>query len=1138
VSGWTNLGDFGAGGATINAICLNGDYLYVGGNFLEITVNGSAVTNTAYLARFNLVSSHWESMNYSNYSGSRVTAIAVDNNQNVYVGCPYTGQQTQGPCQMLSEGTYAAGQWTWKTNVGGGLIFPNSLGPVLAMTGSELGVTALATDGTNIFVGGSFDGAYSGSTLVTSYNVIKWDGTAWHAMGTNGLPVSGAGSAINSMAVSGTNVFVAGSFFNDPPGPPFGLARFATSGSALETDFPIRGGIGGSGQPVNGYGNSLAAFGDIVYLGGWFDTIGQLNSSAQGCSGIMASNIAQWQEGHWSGLGCHDQGLSYAAEGIGNYAAAWGVAVGTNGVFVTGEFDHAQDVPDPANFWNSGALAQWIPPAGNPLCQGLVAACRFEDNALDSVGTNNGILFGDCNHPPVFVLPPDPAVCHPGVNHQFIPGEVGLCLLSIGTWESLNNTGEDDAFSWQAYVVSPGMSVPDSPQLNFGAGSDFSVEAWVKAHVASSPEFNNNVDDGGIYIADKGGYSFFLQRGRLGFSMTDTSGHTVRVPSQPLPYYPNGQDLRDGLWHHVAVSVQRNSPTGGELYVDGVSIATFDPTPASGSLTTTNPLIVGLDVFGPNSNYQLLFANLLSVEKWAAFDEVYIYNRALSACDVWASQEAGGNGLQCLPTVTNQLVVPNYLATNDFAMGSATLSVSQRIQEVYANSSAGYGGPEFPAAPMVIKELRFRPDYYYGWAFTSTVQNIEINLSTTSQSQDHLSGVFTENTGPDETTVFSGPLTISSQFSGPPNGPKVFDIVVPLMTNFVFDASQGNLLVDIRNYGGSTASYLSGANGGSDSGSRVVALSPYATSASFIDSGVDALEILYEPGEADEAPPVITSQPSDQTVLVGDTVTFSVAARGSAPLFYHWLYNGAVISNATAPSFSIPNVQASAAGPYSALVGNLYGAVTSSVAVLTVNPVGASLVVPNYLSTNDFAMGSATLVDSLRIQEVYANSSVEFGGPEFPGKMVIQELRFRPDSTYGSAFNATINDIQVSLSTTTKTHDQLSATFADNVGLDATVVFSGSLAISSLFTPSNGGPKNFDIIVPLTTPFTFDPAAGDLLLDIRNFSGSSATYLSGAEPFGGGLDSGSRAVALNPDASSALFRDSGVDALEIIYSSP
>jgi len=27
-------------------------------------------------------------------------------------------------------------------------------------------------------------------------------------------------------------------------------------------------------------------------------------------------------------------------------------------------------------------------------------------------------------------------------------------------------------------------------------------------------------------------------------------------------------------------------------------------------------------------------------------------------------------------------------------------------------------------------------------------------------------------------------------------------------------------------------------------------------------------------------------------------------------------------------------------------------------------------------------------------------------------------------------------------------------------------------------------------------------------------------------------------VALNPDASSALFRDSGVDALEIIYSSP
>src|SRR5204862_96211 len=46
--------------------------------------------------------------------------------------------------------------------------------------------------------------------------------------------------------------------------------------------------------------------------------------------------------------------------------------------------------------------------------------------------------------------------------------------------------------------------------------------------------------------------------------------------------------------------------------------------------------------------------------------------------------------------------------------------------------------------------------------------------------------------------------------------------------------------------------------------------------------------------------PTITAQPASQTVSVGQTATFTVAATGTAPLSYQWQKNGTVIGAATA----------------------------------------------------------------------------------------------------------------------------------------------------------------------------------------------------------------------------------------------
>ena len=84
-------------------------------------------------------------------------------------------------------------------------------------------------------------------------------------------------------------------------------------------------------------------------------------------------------------------------------------------------------------------------------------------------------------------------------------------------------------------------------------------------------------------------------------------------------------------------------------------------------------------------------------------------------------------------------------------------------------------------------------------------------------------------------------------------------------------------------------------------------------------------------------PPTITTQPASQTVIVGNPVTFTVAATGTAPLSYQWQKNGANISGATTASYTIGSVGTNDAANYTAIVTNIAGSVTSSTATLTVN---------------------------------------------------------------------------------------------------------------------------------------------------------------------------------------------------------
>src|SRR5262245_14960173 len=84
--------------------------------------------------------------------------------------------------------------------------------------------------------------------------------------------------------------------------------------------------------------------------------------------------------------------------------------------------------------------------------------------------------------------------------------------------------------------------------------------------------------------------------------------------------------------------------------------------------------------------------------------------------------------------------------------------------------------------------------------------------------------------------------------------------------------------------------------------------------------------------------PVIITQPQSQTNVVGTAATFSVIATGTPPLSYQWIFNSLAnrLPGATNDTLILPNLQASNAGVYRAVITNDAGSVQSVSARLTV----------------------------------------------------------------------------------------------------------------------------------------------------------------------------------------------------------
>ena len=117
--------------------------------------------------------------------------------------------------------------------------------------------------------------------------------------------------------------------------------------------------------------------------------------------------------------------------------------------------------------------------------------------------------------------------------------------------------------------------------------------------------------------------------------------------------------------------------------------------------------------------------------------------------------------------------------------------------------------------------------------------------------------------------------------------------------------------------------------------------------------------------------PSIMTQPLNQTIFAGQTVTFSVTASGTAPLSYRWLKNGSAVG-ANSPSYTTPAETASDNGvQFTVVVSNSAGSVTSNAATLTVNTATPGALTPSTTSLN---FGNVTLNTSSALTVTFTNS--------------------------------------------------------------------------------------------------------------------------------------------------------------------
>jgi hypothetical protein len=546
----------------------------------------------------------------------------------------------------------------------------------------------------------------------------------------------------------------------------------------------------------------------------------------------------------------------------------------------------------------------------------------------------------------------------------------------------------------EAYFDGNEVSVPFQPVFN--TNGSFSVEFWCKpgqTNTLTCPAASTEFADPSTNQAVRRGWLFY--QGVL--DPDSGNGWVFRIYNPPnntaTPQQINcavTNILDTNKWYHIVGTYKASNPNKGlTLYVNGVSVATASVNKAyEPVVTNTIPL-----TFGARANGDFgYFTHIGSI------DEGAFYPYLLTSAQVLAHYQAGTNAAPATP-YQNVILADSpagYWRFNEkLGPAAANLGSSSAAGQYLYASMPGVAGPQppvftgFEATNRAVQILTNPP---------GSVRTAPLALNTNTVTmvswikpngpQDPYAGIFLQASTLDGTFAgisigSNGGFQISYTWNGDPatydfpstvtvpDGQWSFVAVSVSATQAVIYAHDGTTFQTNVN---PVPHVEQGFNGLSRIGMDFAYLPEIVFNGAIDEVAVfnrtlssGEIYTLYGAGKGGVAPYIFQDVVAPSGLSAGDTLFLSVDAGGTPALGYQWRKNDTNLPGATGTSYTKANLSAADQGDYKVVITNASGAITSSIATITIQsqtlpnitqqPVGASVYQNGYVQLEVLATG-------------------------------------------------------------------------------------------------------------------------------------------------------------------------------------
>jgi len=338
-SSWSALGSNGMGGAAlaylytdglnVRTVLINGTDIYVGGSF---TMAGNGTGD--FIAKFDTLTNTWSGLGSNGAGDGSLNGPVNDlaySAGNLFVGGNFHDINNSG--SKLGN----ANNFAKYNNISGWSGFAGSSASMNNL------VTAIAVDGTDVYVGGAFENLNGRNDLS---RIAKWDGTQWQPLADGvyfGSAISGGG--VEAITIAGDDVYVGGyfSFVQNNGADIYTAGRIAKWNKVTKTWSALGSNGSGGSAIANGYVYDIAVNGTDVYVGGSFTNVANI---------AAADYIARFDGANWFAVDSNGSGNG----SLNNTVFALTIGFGDD-LFVGGAFTNVNNhgfVLDAADY-----IAKW-----------------------------------------------------------------------------------------------------------------------------------------------------------------------------------------------------------------------------------------------------------------------------------------------------------------------------------------------------------------------------------------------------------------------------------------------------------------------------------------------------------------------------------------------------------------------------------------------------------------------------------------------------------------------------------------------------------------------------------------------------------------------------------------------------------